>query len=337
MSEPIEIRRRPPRAEAEHHFQLFEETYAERLETFLAAVGPRLRSPAYSPESLDDVEALLLETVTDGVATDDHRALLLDVVRYTGEVVLRSTGGEWEWEELWEASGPGAGMPFVRVDSPDGYLRGGAVDLHAAVSTALAARSGHVLRDLATAVGASVGPAGPLRRSSGMQPMGVADPAATNPALRAYLAVHDAALERFVARMAERGLALDYTATSLDRIEQHLLDTYPDKGELTADYGTAAVQDVARYVAETFVRLGGGRINLVDPAAVSRPVTPRDALPYLERVSDDGAASSALPLSQVLTSAVRATPVGRTSTVAPRTGDRLRHHLERYATGTPGD
>ncbi|WP_236866358.1 hypothetical protein [Brevibacterium daeguense] len=329
----VEVRRRPPRAEAEQYFWDFQDSCAERLDGFLAAIAPRPEAPAYSVESLDEIEALYLERVRTPADLDDAgpRSFFFDVFRYVGEVILRTCGGEWEWEELWEQGGPGAGLPFVRVDSPEGYLRGGTVNIYTTLTGAAGTRSGHYFRDLTTAIRNSFGDAGPLRRSSGITAMGVADPAAVNPALRDYLAHHQGELERFTTALAEQGTKLDFTAESLDRLEQVLLDRYPDKADIKADFESSFVQQAARYIAEVFVRLAGGRIDIVDPAALTRRVTPEDSLPYLEHVAADGTASPALPLSQILSGAVRAKAVGRSSTVEPRTGDKIRGQLERYA------
>lgn len=112
-----------------------------------------------------------------------------------GETLLRTCGGQWKWEELWESGEDGAGLPYVRLDSPDGYLRGGSVNLYTVLHGAAVARSGRYFRDLVLAVHDTFGGQGPLRRSSGWQAMPVDDPAARNPALRDYLAVHEGALQ----------------------------------------------------------------------------------------------------------------------------------------------
>lgn len=329
----VQVRRRPPRDEAERFFWAFEESYPDRVTSFVERVS--LRAPAYTPESLDEVEALLLERVPSAEALDDAGTgeFFLNVLCYVGETLLRTCGGEWEWEELWEQGGPGAGLPFVRVDAPTGYLAGGPVDLYATLAGAAASRTGHHLRDVVTAVRDSFGEAGPLRRSSGWAAMAVDDPTATNPVLREYLADHDAELAAFVARAATDGVHLDFTEDSLDRLERVLLARYPDRPEMRADFGSPFIRGAARYVAETFVRLAGGRIDMVDPSVLTRPGEDNDALPYVQRiVGDDGAATPHQSIGGALTSCVRAKAVGKgPRAVPPRTGDVLRKNLRRYA------
>ncbi|PFG40169.1 hypothetical protein ATJ97_2690 [Georgenia soli] len=332
--EVVSVRRRPPREGAERHFWTFDETYQDRLTSFVSEIAPTLGAQPYTPESLGAVEALFLGRVQAPEDLDDggNRAFFLDVLRYVGETLLRTCGGEWEWEELWESGGPGAGLPFVRVDAPTGYLQGGTVDMYATLTGAAAARTGHYFRDLVTAVLASFGDAGPLRRSSGWQAMGVDDPTATNPALREYLADHQARLDAFTTDAAAGNLRLDYTEESLHRLEAVLLEAYPDRPELEADFDTPFVQGAARYVAETFTRIAGGRIDIVDPSVLTRPPHPNDKLPYVQRVHDDGEASSIHWVGAVLTAAVRANTVGKgPRAVLPRTGDTLRKRLHRYA------
>ena len=331
-----EVRRRPPRDEAERHFWDFEESYPDRLAAFVERIG--LRAPAYTPESLDEVETLFLDRVPAPQALDDAgtRALFQDVFRYVGETLLRTCGGEWEWEELWEQGGPGAGLPFVRVDAPDGYLRGGTVNIYTTLTGAAGTRTGHYFRDLVTAVRQSFGDAGPLRRSSGWAAMAVEDPTATNPVLRAYLAAHEAELEAFVATAAADGLQLDFTDESLDQLEQVLLARYPDRPEMRADFDSPFIRGAARYVAETFTRIAGGRIDIVDPSVLTRPAEDNDKLPYVQRVHGDGEASPSLSIGAALTSCVRAKTIGKgPRAVQPRTGDVLRKQLHRYAQATP--
>jgi hypothetical protein len=78
----------------------------------------------------------------------------------------------------------------------------------------------------------------------------------------------DDTLEAFLGRLpAEKRQGLDYSVQSLDVIEKHIIDTWPSHQKMLEEGQAQAVDEVARYIGETFRKnLGGSwRIHLDDP------------------------------------------------------------------------
>lgn len=235
--EGFEVRRRPSREAASDGFDAWMVTLPDDLDSYTERfIGES--QEAYTVGSLARAEEALL-------AHRDDRDVFFGTMRYLGETLLREDGGRWEWEELWETSAPGAGLPFVRVDGPDGYLTGGTVNLFQACGIAGATGSGTVLTELVTAVVEAFGPAGPKRRCSELTTFVDEE---TWPALEELMVAHREQVARFVAEHDRRIGPLDGSPESLDRVEQLFVDTYPDREAVFADWESPRVMGAARYV-----------------------------------------------------------------------------------------
>ncbi|MTE24340.1 hypothetical protein [Microbacterium sp. ZXX196] len=332
LADLIAVRRKPSRQAAERHFWAFEDTLAERTEAFAAEAIARTDTRRYSIDSLDVVERLFLERITAPSDLDDPATttFFFDVFRYLGETILRTSGGHWEWEELWETDAQGAGLPFIRVNSSESFDTGGTINIYSTLLGAAGTRTGTYFRELATAVLDSFGETGPIELTSGWRAMALPDPTRANPTLRTFLSEQPAALAAFDTVYPEIA-PLDNTRESLDRIEHWLLHRYPDTQLLTADVENPDLVRAARAIAATFVALGGGRIYVVD-AAQMKPVresTPKDAYPYVQRVSEHGLAGYPHHTWTYLRTTVKVKTPG--SPIPPRSGRNLRHNLDVYA------
>ena len=82
-----------------------------------------------------------------------------------------------------------------------------------------------------------------------------------------WLADMDDALERFFGVLPEQvRKRLDFSASSLDSLEQWILEKYPNPMAMVQPNEAKIVDGLARYVGETFRTIGAGRwdINLED-------------------------------------------------------------------------
>lgn len=332
LADLIAVRRKPSKQAAERHFWSFEDTLAERTEAFADEALAGADARRYSIDSLDVVERLFLERITSPSDLDDPATttFFFDVFRYLGETILRTSGGHWEWEELWETDAKGAGLPFVRVNSSESFDTGGSINVYTSLLGAAGTRTGTYFRELATEVLESFGETGPIELTSGWRAMALPDPTHANPAFRTFLSEQTAELAALETSYPEIA-PLDNTRESLDRIEQWLLHRYPDTQSLSADVENLDLVRAARAIAATFVALGGGRIYVVDPEQMKpvRASTPKDAYPYVQRVSEHGLAGYPHHTWTYLRTSVKAKAPG--SPLPPRSGQNLWHELETYA------
>ncbi|WP_349827049.1 hypothetical protein [Brevibacterium litoralis] len=333
----VGVRKRPPRAEAESYFLSFTDSLREDTQAFVAHLREAgvLTGPAYTPDSLAAVEAHLLSHLHRPADLEDPtvRAVFLGTYRYLGETILRNAGGDWEWEELWERGEEGAGMPFIRADSPAGYATGGTVDVYTTVLGAAGTRSGTYFRELLDAILRSFGEPGPIDLSSGWRGMALAAPERINPTLAAWLVDNDRAIDTWTTDRVSYG-SLDLSQESLDAVEQWLLDSFPTADALEDRVLDEDVRGASRYVATTFVRHGGGRIDLPHAPFLKnvRRVKDEDSHPSVSHVWERGCAGAYVPVWDLLMNAVDDFQIGSRT---PRSGGVLRAALEKYRSEEP--
>lgn len=277
MSDVRGVDRRPSREDAEGNFHGWLVSMADDLsahvDTYLPGLEPER---CYTVGSLAEAERALLAHL-------DDRRCFVGTMRYLGETLLRSAGGRWEWEELWETGAPGAGLPFVRVDGPEGRLTGGTVNLFQACSIAGGNRTGTVLPQLVTAVVEAFGARGPLRRCSEVTTFVDGTPD-DNPAMAQFLATHEQELAAFVAEHSTPEAPLDGSPESLDRLEEIVVHRYPDHDAVLADWDSTFVRGASRYLGQVLLDSAPGRWMVADPSWFDRPLTDFERTPAVQRV-----------------------------------------------------
>lgn len=122
----------------------------------------------YSPESLPWIEAFAIsKLVSPAVAAKPENARFVDcLIRYLGEVWLRSIGGTWDADPSGKLF---AGMPFIRPDSKEGDCAGEPVNLVDVIMSALTQQTGKVfVSALVETLRAGYGEDAPRRRCTGL-------------------------------------------------------------------------------------------------------------------------------------------------------------------------
>lgn len=205
----------------------------------------------YSPESLADLEGFVLAVFPSrpDYADADVQSMVLDLMRYVGEVFLRAAGGAWDYEPEHAQSG----LPYISFDGPNGELTGGRIDLFMLLDQTIELRSGSNLADALARIVENFGDAGPFRSSSVFE-------------LPEETVEEGSPLDVFLQAMPEELAAWtgavpgewDMSLDSLDRLGELLLQRYATK----QDYDERHLEDfllgAVRYLGETTRHLGAG-------------------------------------------------------------------------------
>ncbi|GAA1999442.1 hypothetical protein [Brevibacterium samyangense] len=224
--------------------------------------GERSFLKDYSPGSLPWVEAFALTRYPDtaAIAKPENQRFSEGVMRYVGEVFLRSLGGEWDADPSGATTGNG--MPFVRPDSKDGEAAGAPVSLVDLLVRAVRERNGQVFVQALADTLIGFGPEGaPFRTCTGIEVTnadGSALSAAEEEFLGTFLGTVEPAIAAWVRDQADPA-GWEFGREALERLGKQVPARLEDAEGLAAERSSFWVNGAVRYLGETLRREANAR------------------------------------------------------------------------------
>lgn len=244
----------------------------------------------YSRESLEAIEAIILERFDDGAwSTPDARGFVEGAMGYLGEALLRVGGGAWDWDNDDES--PSYDLPLVRPDGELGLPPVSPLDLIAAAASRRSggefARQYATLQNAVTdrqAVESSWTPTKELTPG--------VDDVLDSPMpefLVGWLAEREAAFPKWVADYAGGHGTWDFSPESLDTLEDLVRSTIPSFEDFTKPEYADFAQGAAWYLGQVMHFAKGGQWHY-NPGELD-PLMPWRGRPYIKQNSQDGHAT----------------------------------------------
>lgn len=260
----------------------FTESLPDRIPAFIAEHLPHYDGPHFTPPALHAAEEAFRGAVTEvaELFLPECATAFFGLHAYYGETIMRMYGGDWLWQGSWWRGEFGRGLPYIRFDGPVGPLHGGYSDPFPLIFHTIGNSEENWCSVHLASIPDVVSDPAPFRSTSALI---ATDPEQPTCEWHRYLAEHDEILRAWIAQRDPAKGRLDFSEDSLDRLESDLLLHYPDRAALEAVADGPFYAGLCRYVTETFVRCGGGRINISDPAVRQWVPIPADDFPFLER------------------------------------------------------